>query len=158
MREEIDMICKKLAELHSDHIVCSRGCTGCCMDFGILPVEFYALLKDLRDIKIQINKPLSQLDCVFLVDGLCSVYESRPIICITHGLPLMFMGEEEWELSCCELNFKDNRTAFNEANTFPLDRFNSRLFMLNKEFIGSLTETRYSEFDLIPLKEAFNER
>jgi Fe-S-cluster containining protein len=158
LRDEIDNICLKLENLHKDFIVCTEGCTGCCMDFSILPVEFYSLLKDLEGRKKVINKPVSPDECIFLADASCSVYESRPVICRTHGLPLMFMGEEEWELSWCELNFRDYTTGFNEANTFPQDRFNSKLFMLNKEFIGSLKENQYSEFDLIPLKEAFNER
>jgi hypothetical protein len=61
------------------------------------------------------------------------------------------MGEEGWELSHCELNFTENAPEFDEANTIPHDRYNSRLYMINREFIRSFEDRRYSEFDLIPV-------
>jgi hypothetical protein len=42
---------------------------------------------------------------------------------------------------------------FNVENTFPQDTFNSKLFMLNKEFIKEFGEVKYNEYDLIPVKE-----
>jgi hypothetical protein len=42
---------------------------------------------------------------------------------------------------------------FTNENTFPQDKFNSQLFMLNKEFIAEFTEKKYKEFDLIPIRE-----
>ena len=66
------------------------------------------------------------------------MYESRPIICRTHGLPLLFMNDEQWELSACELNFTEfDDEEFKEENTFPQDTFNSKLFMINKRFVES---------------------
>jgi hypothetical protein len=59
------------------------------------------------------------------------------------------MGEEGWELSHCELNFTDNTPEFDGNNTIPHDRYNSRLFMINREFVRSFREKRFSEFDLI---------
>jgi len=86
-----------------------------------------------------------------LVGGLCSIYEFRPFICRTHGLPLLSMGDDGWELSHCELNFTSDAPDFDETNSLIHDRFNSRMFMLNKEFIKTLKEAHYAEFDLIPL-------
>jgi hypothetical protein len=63
------------------------------------------------------------------------------------------MGEDEWELSHCELNFTENAPCFDEGNTLAHDRFTSKLFMLNREYISSLDEMAYSEFDLIPLSK-----
>jgi Fe-S-cluster containining protein len=154
LRNEIDLLCLKLEEAHKGHISCFAGCHQCCMDFSIFPVEFYSILQETDGRKININHDVSRSECVFLIEGLCSIYESRPLICRTHGLPLLYMGEDEWQLSYCELNFTgSNMPEFNESNTIPQDRFNSRLFMLNKAFIKSLDENNYSETDLIPLRE-----
>jgi hypothetical protein len=59
------------------------------------------------------------------------------------------MGDEGWELSHCELNFTENLPEFDENNTIPHDRYNSRLFMINREFVRSFREKRFSEFDLV---------
>jgi len=69
------------------------------------------------------------------------------------------MGEEEWELSACELNFTQfDFDDFDEDNTFPQDKYNSRLFMLNRAFVDSLPGKPYGPVDLIPLRKLFEDR
>lgn len=125
------------------------------MDFSIFPAEFYSILKETERRGIKINHETPDEACPFLIEGLCSIYESRPLICRTHGLPLLYMGEDAWQMSWCELNFtgKKKNPEFDESNTFPQDRFNSKLFMLNREFVNSLKGKLYSETDLISLKD-----
>jgi Fe-S-cluster containining protein len=90
---------------------------------------------------------------VFLVNHQCQIYKSRPTICRTHGLPLLYTNNEgEWELSACELNFAEFEDEFSESNTFPQDKYNSKLFLINKEFIKNFKEKKYNEMDLIPIK------
>jgi uncharacterized protein len=94
-------------------------------------------------------------DCIFLKVHAYTIYESRPLICRTHGLPLLYTNEDgEWELSNCELNSKDyDFENFSETNTFPQDKFNSKLFLINREFIAELKDGKpMSEFELLPLK------
>jgi Fe-S-cluster containining protein len=154
LRDEIDALCHKLSETHKDQIVCSPGCSHCCMDFSIFPVEFYSILKETGGLKPNINNNVTENECVFLIKGLCSIYKSRPIICRTHGLPLLYMNDEEWQLSHCELNFTGSKVPeFDETNCFPQDRFNSRLFLINRDFIKSSGMMQYSDNDLIPLRE-----
>lgn len=156
LRDEVDSLCIKLEAVYKDHINCIPGCHQCCMDFRIFPVEFYSIQTEIRGKKLKHSREIAGDECMFLIEGLCSIYHSRPIICRTHGLPILFMGEEEWQLSYCELNFTGrNIPDFNESNTFPQDRFNSRLFMLNREFIKSLPGVPYSESDLLNLKDIF---
>jgi uncharacterized protein len=123
------------------------------MDFSIFPVEFHSILEEIRNSTPEYNDTAAEGECLFLVNGLCSIYGSRPVICRTHGLPLLSMGEEEWELNHCVLNFKEAAPLFDESNTFLQDRYNSKLFLLNREFIKSFREKDYTEFELIPLKE-----
>jgi Fe-S-cluster containining protein len=59
--------------------------------------------------------------CAFLdVDGACSIYEARPVLCRTHGLALAAShnGEQraalrilQDEVSTCELNYPDRAPA-----------------------------------------------
>jgi hypothetical protein len=59
----------------------------------------------------------------------------------------------EWELSACELNFAEYEEEFHSGNTFPQDTFNSKLFMLNSEFIAEPENSHYGALYLIPLRK-----
>ncbi len=156
---EIDTKVEHLSKIHSDHLQCKKGCDLCCMDYKIFPVEFYSILKKLKSTSISLRRSKKAVNsCVFLKDHACTIYEHRPIICRTHGLPLIYMNDDNvWELSNCELNFRDfDFEQFTFDNTFPQDKFNSKLFMLNKEFISGFDEEDFNETDLIPLKNLAN--
>ena len=145
----------KLFESHKSHVACKKGCDLCCMDYKILPIEFYAIKKELEDggIKVE-DETTKDEECMFLKEHVCSIYKHRPFICRTHGLPLVFMNDnDEWELSACELNFKEfDFEEFTLDNTFEQDRMNSQLFQLNKKFIELFNERQFKETDLIRLK------
>jgi Fe-S-cluster containining protein len=160
LRGEIDDISQKLSEEHNKHLQCRKGCDLCCMDYSILPVEFYAILDELKNVNFNSNNlqknTKNEEDCIFLENHACTIYKSRPVICRTHGLPLLYTNDDgEWELSNCELNFKNfNFENFSEENTFPQDKFNSRLFLINREFVAEFEgEEQFGEFDLVPLKK-----
>lgn len=157
VRAEIDKLSERLEKQHSNHMKCKAGCDMCCMDYSVLPIEFYSIVNALKsnNIKPLINSDAKEEDCIFLNNHRCMIYEDRPIICRTHGLPLLFMSDEgNWELSACELNFTEfDMEQFSEENTFPQDKFNSKVFMLNKKFVQEFSEIKYGEFDLIPLKK-----
>lgn len=158
LRSEIDALIEELEQIHKPHLSCKRGCDLCCMAFSVFPVEFYAIREELND-KINsglLPAPKNEEDCRFLKNHNCTIYPSRPILCRTHGLPLLYMNNEgtEWELSHCELNFTDYDTdEFNHENTYPQDTLNSKLYMINRDFVANFTEVKYSETDRIPLSE-----
>lgn len=157
LRDEIDQLSDNLHRKHTKHMKCKVGCDMCCMDYRIFPLEFHFILEELRTQKEKpiLNKKASDETCIFLRNHQCSIYHLRPVICRTHGLPLIFMNDSgDWELSACELNFrKFDMDDFNEMNTFPQDTYNSKLFLLNKVFIQAFEEKKYSEFDLVPIKK-----
>lgn len=159
LRNEIDSEAKILEKEHSHHMKCKAGCDLCCMDYGILPVEFFSILDELKSDNFQKESlketPKDKSSCVFLQNHICAIYKSRPVICRTHGLPLLFTNEDgEWQLSACELNFtKFNFEKFTLDNTYPQDKYNSKLFILNRDFISVYNEEHFEEFDLIPLKK-----
>jgi Fe-S-cluster containining protein len=157
IRQEIDKFAGQLSKIHHKHITCKKGCDSCCTDYGILPVEFHFILNELKHIRVetQLAEAANESKCIFLKNHACTIYEQRPVICRTHGLPLIFANDEgEFELSACELNFTNfDFDDFSMENTFHQDKYNSKLFMLNREFLMEGNHPQFGEFDLIPLKE-----
>ena len=152
LRGDIDQLSEKLSGLHKNHMQCKKGCDLCCMNYSLLPIEYFAIKDQLKDQPIK-SRGCEDDECVFLINHECHIYENRPIICRTHGLPLLFMNDEQWELSACELNFTEfDDEDFDTENTFPQDKFNSKLFVLNQAFIKE-NGLPYSDFELIPLRK-----
>lgn len=159
LRKDIDSVSAKLEVKHRKHLECKAGCDLCCMDYGVLPVEFFSIIEELKanNFDKATLPPIPENDdsCVFLKNHVCTIYQSRPVICRTHGLPLLFTNNEgEWQLSACELNFTQfNFENFTTENIYPQDKINSKLFLLNKDFISDFKAENFEEFDLIPLKK-----
>lgn len=145
-------MCKSLWAMHAAHMSCRAGCQHCCMEFSIFPVEFHAILHE-AGAKLQPgNQDLPGGSCPFLANQQCLIYQSRPFICRTQGFPLLYLNDEQWELSVCELNFtRFEMEDFDQQNTFPQDTFNSRLYMINQQFIEIPGQTFYRPGQLIPL-------
>ena len=90
-------------------------------DYNIFPVEYYSIHKNLKSDKFALRPNFKDDNsCAFLSDHACLIYEHRPMICRTHGLPLIYTNDDnEWELSNCELNFKAfNFEEFTFDNTY----------------------------------------
>lgn len=127
----------KIAEIYSvslkKQLRCEPGCDGCCMRFSVLPVE--AALVGQAVVAKGISLENDQQNCLLLKDGLCSIYDLRPVICRTQGLPLAYVDEEAGaiEVSACPLNFPDDYPLSHEELLY-MDPFNSRLAQLNAEY------------------------
>lgn len=75
---------------------CARGCSGCCSD-GLRVFEIEA-----QRIRAHCGELLASADphpagaCAFLdAAGACRVYEHRPYVCRTQGLPLRWFDSDE---------------------------------------------------------------
>lgn len=151
---QTDQLTASLEKMHKPHLQCKLGCSFCCMDYSVFPLEFHAIRERLQTREVSIHEEAGEEECIFLVNNACTIYAFRPMICRTHGLPLLYMNDTgDWELSACELNFTDFEEEFHSGNTFPQDRYNSSLFMLNKAFVALEEYSHFGEFDLIPLRE-----
>ena len=133
---------------------CKKGCEQCCEDFNIFPVEFCSIAEDLN---YRFPEHTSG-HCVFLSSGICTIYDYRPLICRTHGLPLVRMNDDGvWEFSSCDMNFRNAESVlFTEDNVLFEDVMNSRLFMLNKDFILASEDNIFCETDKIAIKNLEN--
>ena len=158
LRDSIDQAAANTEKQHKANMQCRKGCDLCCMAIKIFPVEFYAILEEQNEFlnEVELPEPEDEMTCRFLVNHECAIYQSRPIICRTHGLPLLYMNSEgtAWELSHCELNFTEKPVEdFHTENTLVMDAFNSQLYQINQAFVRENEKLGFSETDRIPMAE-----
>lgn len=125
---QIEALCAHVKNIHGDSIVCRAGCDECCVNFTIGVGEFAALKGKILNLpECSANKDRGS--CFFLNNGLCSIYEFRPVICRTHGLPVRFAVDDgSVEYSTCG---KNSPITMNESNTIDIDSINEKLAILN---------------------------
>jgi hypothetical protein len=116
-RAKVDDAVARVTARRTDDLACRSGCASCCVDgLTVLPVEAHAIISHLE------HEGLAQLPappaggCPFLdADLRCTIYEARPFVCRTHGLPLRAPVEAASDVrrsltivddvSWCALNF-----------------------------------------------------
>jgi hypothetical protein len=104
-------------------IRCERGCSSCCVDgLTVLPVEAAAI----RAANVAPPAVPAPGMCAFLsMEGSCSIYPVRPLLCRTHGLPLLMPPDTSSaavssglriidDVSVCALNFTERAPQKNE--------------------------------------------
>lgn len=138
---------------------CGAGCSSCCQAFKILPIEYEYIQQQLKLNNITTTNKVKKGECKYLIDNKCSIYEYRPIICRTHGFPLVRLNEEveEYEVSFCELNFiKFPLEQFNANNVFFEDTYNSKLLQLNNKYLSAQKEQKYDPGQLLEVNDTDN--
>ena len=134
--EDLEQEISRIRAIHLADLVCQPGCSDCCTAFSLLPIEA-ALLREAivglpSDVKSQLTKAEQSSRCPLLLDGLCAVYQARPTICRSQGLPLAYIDEERGiiDVSACPLNFADASLLPPEQFLF-MDPFNASLAAIN---------------------------
>ncbi|HAM97907.1 MAG TPA: hypothetical protein DCQ26_04790 [Marinilabiliales bacterium] len=161
LRNEIDDTCDRLSKMHVGKMQCRQGCDSCCEKFSVFPLEFEAIKEVIQSdgtfqVPQQRNFEKFRKSCLFLKDGSCSMYEHRPIICRTQGFPLLYQSGDgtAYELSVCRLNFKEiNVDTFHDGNALFMPPFNSRLYLLNQEFVKKFYPKQFKPNTRIGLSE-----
>lgn len=106
---EVDSQSQRLAEVHAERLQCQRGCSSCCVDgITIWNVEAENIRQNFAELLIN-DTPNTRGGCAFLDEnGGCRIYQSRPYVCRTQGLPLRWLDEIENEIyelrDICPLN------------------------------------------------------
>jgi Fe-S-cluster containining protein len=109
-------------ELHGDRIHCRPGCTDCCYHvFPIGRIEAARISEGLEQMESRTRRALEEkaeeyirerllrgtrLPCPALADGVCSIYEFRPLMCHKFGMPL-YNPDKPGQIFACDLNFAD---------------------------------------------------
>lgn len=107
---QVDREVARLVTLHSERLRCSEGCFHCCQDeMTVFEVEADRIRQNHAAL-LQHGTPGPHGMCAFLNEaGACRIYEHRPYVCRTQGLPLQWEEEVDAEetllyRSICPLN------------------------------------------------------
>ena len=154
--ERVDRLAARLSSRYAQHLVCRSGCSGCCHHhlsvFAIEAAGVREAIEALPDetrvvIEGQARNVIAQeaegqpVACPLLVEDRCSIYELRPLICRTQGLPLLLEADDgEQEVDFCPLNFtahdavEDLAQNLDAAHLVPLDDLNLTLALINLQY------------------------
>ncbi|HPI93418.1 MAG TPA: arsenic resistance N-acetyltransferase ArsN2 [Deltaproteobacteria bacterium] len=91
---EVDEAALRLQAVHAGRLHCTQGCSTCCVD-GITVFEVEAgYIEHHAGGLIETAEPYPEGACAFLDgQGSCRIYQYRPYVCRTQGLPLRWMEE-----------------------------------------------------------------
>ena len=110
LHARVDQAAAAVGSQHGARLVCKLGCIGCCADeLTVFEVEAERIRRAYPSL-LENGAPHAAGRCAFLSEeGACRVYEARPYVCRTQGLPLRWIDEElQAELrDICELNDGD---------------------------------------------------
>ena len=163
LRERLDQFARRVTEGFASDLACRAGCDSCCRHLTLFPVEAYAVLAALHGLpaeqQVLIRERARQATpecCPLLLDGLCQLYVARPLICRTHGLPLLVVTADTKTVDYCPQNFAGISSLPGWA-VLDLEQMNAALTAINALFIreahGEVEDRRLSlaETLLLPL-------
>jgi len=141
---QVDALCARIAAAYPDQIACRAGCAACCTLQGVLPVEAAVLALALQQLpaaeaealRTRLHNPPGEERCPLLTDERCPLYAARPVICRTHGLPLLVEDAHGRRVDRCPLNFTGLDTLPGSA-IIDLGRLNQGLVVANRHFLAS---------------------
>jgi hypothetical protein len=90
----VDEGLETLTHYHGERLRCCRGCCDCCMDaLTVFEVEAVHIRHRYAEL-LQEAAPHPEGGCAFLESsGACRIYDARPYVCRTQGLPLRWIDE-----------------------------------------------------------------
>lgn len=140
---KVDDLCRGIEERLADAITCQAGCSSCCLAITVFPVEAVAMIEaadrlppeQLQQLKAHLAG-WSEGDerCPLLANGCCLLYEARPIICRTHGLPILLVEGDERRVDVCPKNCQGMDHLPGEA-VLDLNRLNTLLAAVNALYL-----------------------
>lgn len=148
-----DDLVKKVDDKYSEILkakpksfACKKGCHQCCAPNLKVSVIEKAKIKNYLEANPEIitkiektneDNPHKGKRCDLLdASGACLIYPVRPVICRSHGAPVLVPGKDESTLDVCPLNFKnENLSDLDESLRINLSILNTILALVNmKEF------------------------
>jgi len=98
LHRAIDRDVRRLSEIHASRLNCRRGCSACCLDNLLVTRIEAEKIRRAHGALLADAEPHPRGACAFLdEDGACRIYEDRPTICRSQGLPLRVIFENEAE-------------------------------------------------------------
>ena len=141
--DRLDVLHEGITAALGDALTCSAGCSSCCLPISIFPVEAAAIIEGIVKLpeaeQSAIRQALeNQQDperCALLQHDRCLIYPLRPVICRTHGLPLLVQEPDcEPTITVCPLNCV-GMESFAKETILDLERINQLLVAINLLFV-----------------------
>lgn len=143
--DQVDTVCRRIQEGYAGQIACEKGCAGnCCrIHLSVFPIEAISLaiaLKKLsREMVRHIRRKAGQANsfgpCPLLEERACLMYDSRLMICRTHGLPMRIEYRGHRSIGFCRKNFRKLDPIPDDA-VIDLDCLNNNLRAVNRLFVN----------------------
>lgn len=159
----IDAHAARVEAAWGEQLACARGCSGCChRTLTVFPIEAARIRAHLGGQTLPAAPPppltprsLAVLDldgavpCAMLdAQGDCRIYEVRPLICRSHGLPLAIEDDDGVYGDVCPLSFDGGQglAELPSADFLALSTLNTVLVALNQQFVtaSGAAESRIS--------------
>jgi len=138
--DRVDQFCHKISSDYASEIACKAGCSRCCLHISLSPIEaavvaeaLAALPRETQTLLAGRSQSPDDGPCPLLVDDLCVIYQSRPLICRTHGLPLLVESDGVKKVDFCNDNFQ-GLAALPGSAVINLETLNTALAGLNGRF------------------------
>ena len=163
LQEKVDAEFERLSTKHQSEINCSSGCHDCCApELSVTRVEADqikrfllndpALVVSLKQLATQ--DPHRGTRCTLLnEEGLCSIYEARPVVCRSHGAPVLVQIDEKREgIDACPKNFQSGMNMLEVGDWINIETLNTMTALIDWRY--ALDEGREKpdpEIDRVPL-------
>jgi len=143
----VDRRCQRIVSRHRGQIACTKGCAGnCCrIHLSVYPVEAVSLALALQKLAPEMRRRIQHKarhtnsfgPCPLLVDGACSMYDARAVICRTHGLPVGLEYRGHRTVGFCLKNFK-HPYPIPDEDIIDLAPLNRSLAEVNSKFLSQV--------------------
>ncbi len=166
---KVDEMFAGVSRRHQGQFSCRSGCHGCCQaGLTFTNVEASSIREWLAanpDVAAKISDAAQMFGdndfCAMLDrEGRCSIYEVRPMICRSHGMPVSWEADDALQSGdlqgvesrdVCPLNFDGvDLSALPKTDVLSLDKLNIVLSLINRKFDEEKSGTRFSVEELIP--------
>lgn len=145
LHEEVDRDANRIADHHRSQLKCGLGCADCCQDdLSVFEIEADRIRRQHAHL-LATGKPHAKGSCAFLsAEGACRIYPSRPYVCRTQGLPLLWLeespaGDIVQRRGICHLNvLQPSLAEVSDDHCFLLGPYEDRLAVLQQAYAGSL--------------------
>lgn len=111
---KVDGFFDRVRRRYAAQMQCATGCSDCCRSrFSVTGVEAAVIEELLGRAEPELRERLAARArdgdpsvCAALDDsGACEIYEARPLVCRSHGVPIRSRRDSLPVIDCCPLNF-----------------------------------------------------
>ncbi len=156
LHNEVDVQVGSLEKQLGDMLKCGKGCSECCIDdLTVFEIEAENIRKFHSDFLLG-SDPAPEGVCAFQdANGACRIYEHRPYVCRTQGLPLRWMDYDDYDdlvemRDICPVNDAEKSVLkLEQGQVWAIGPFEERLAKLQVELDGG-------KLNRIPLRSLFN--